>query len=102
MPFGTNCYIVASEQTRDGMVVDPAGDAPTILRSIRELDLKIGLIVATHTHPDHIGAVSPIVEYSKASFAISGGASPPDPLFSKKTAKHTLGFSEGANPTNQP
>ena len=59
MPFGTNCYLVASEQTRDGMVIDPAGDAPRILSNIRELDLKIGLIVATHTHPDHIGAIGP-------------------------------------------
>jgi glyoxylase-like metal-dependent hydrolase (beta-lactamase superfamily II) len=52
------------------MVVDPAGDAPRILSSIHELDLKISLIVATHTHSDHIGAVSPIVEYTKASFAV--------------------------------
>jgi hydroxyacylglutathione hydrolase len=57
MPFGTNCYLVASEQTRDGMVVDPAGDASRILRNIRELGLRIGLIMVTHTHPDHIGAV---------------------------------------------
>ena len=49
MPFGTNCYLVASEQTRDGMVVDPAGDAPRILSNTRELDLNIGLIVVTHT-----------------------------------------------------
>ena len=70
MPFGTNCYLVASEQTRDGMVVDPAGNAPRILSNIRELDLKIGLIVATHTHPDHIGAIGHVVEYTRASFAV--------------------------------
>ena len=58
MPFGTNCYLVASEQTRDGMVIDPAGDAPRILSNIHELNIKIGLIIVTHTHPDHIGAVS--------------------------------------------
>jgi len=70
MPFGTNCYLVASEQTRDGMVIDPAGDAPRILSNIRELGLKIGLIVATHTHPDHIGAIGPIIESTGASFAV--------------------------------
>ncbi len=70
MPFGTNCYLVASEQTRDGMVVDPAGDAPRILSNIRELGLKIGLIVATHTHRDHIGAIGHLVEYTGASFAV--------------------------------
>jgi glyoxylase-like metal-dependent hydrolase (beta-lactamase superfamily II) len=70
MPFGTNCYLVASEQTRDGMVIDPAGDAPIILSNIRELDLKISLVVATHTHPDHIGAIGPIIENTGASFAV--------------------------------
>ncbi len=35
MPFGTNCYLVASEHTRDGMVIDPAGDAKRILSKIQ-------------------------------------------------------------------
>ncbi|MFO7996316.1 MAG: MBL fold metallo-hydrolase [Dehalococcoidia bacterium] len=70
MPFGTNCYLVASERTRDGMVIDPAGDAPRILSNIRELGLKVGLIVLTHTHPDHLGAVRDIVEHTGASFAV--------------------------------
>jgi glyoxylase-like metal-dependent hydrolase (beta-lactamase superfamily II) len=52
------------------MVIDPAGNAPRILSNIRELDLKIGLIVATHTHPDHIGAVGNVAEYTGASFAV--------------------------------
>jgi glyoxylase-like metal-dependent hydrolase (beta-lactamase superfamily II) len=34
------------------------------------LDLKIGLIVATHTHPDHIGAIGHVVENTGASFAV--------------------------------
>ena len=70
MPFGTNCYLVASERTRDGMVIDPAGDAPRILGSIRELDLKIGFIVATHTHPDHIGAIGYVAGHTGAKFAV--------------------------------
>ncbi len=70
MPFGTNCYLVASEQTRDGLVIDPAGDARRVLSNIRELKLRIGLIVATHTHPDHIGALGQIAEYTGAGFAV--------------------------------
>ncbi len=70
MPFGTNCYLVASEHTRDGMVIDPAGDAPRILSNIRELNLKIGLIVVTHTHGDHIGAIGQLVESTGAKFAV--------------------------------
>ena len=70
MPFGTNCYLVASEQTRDGLVIDPAGDASRILDNIRELGLKIGLIVVTHTHADHIGAIRQVIENTGASFAV--------------------------------
>jgi glyoxylase-like metal-dependent hydrolase (beta-lactamase superfamily II) len=69
-PFGTNCYLVGSEQTRDGLVIDPAGDAPGILGSIRELGLKIGLIVVTHTHPDHLGAVADVAQDTGARFAV--------------------------------
>jgi hydroxyacylglutathione hydrolase len=70
MPFGTNCYLVASNKTRDGMVIDPAGDAVRILSNISELNLKIGLIVTTHTHPDHIGAIAHVKEATKAKFAL--------------------------------
>jgi glyoxylase-like metal-dependent hydrolase (beta-lactamase superfamily II) len=52
------------------MVIDPSGDAPKILSNIFELDLKIRLIVATHTHPDHIGAIGHIAKDTGASFAV--------------------------------
>ncbi|MFP3975483.1 MAG: MBL fold metallo-hydrolase [Dehalococcoidia bacterium] len=70
MPFGTNCYLVGSEQTRDGMVIDPAGDANRTLSNISELNLKIGLVMLTHTHPDHIGAVGQVVQATGASFTV--------------------------------
>ena len=70
MPFGTNCYLVASDETRDGMVIDPAGDAARILDNISELGLSIGLIVLTHAHPDHIGAIAQLKETTKAEFAL--------------------------------
>ena len=69
-PIGTNCYIVGSEQTLDGMVIDPAGDAPRIIENIRELKLKIRLIIVTHTHPDHIGAIGEVKEATGADFAV--------------------------------
>jgi glyoxylase-like metal-dependent hydrolase (beta-lactamase superfamily II) len=70
MPFGTNCYLVGSTQTREGMVIDPAGDASRILSSIGELGLRIGLIMVTHTHPDHIGAIGQVKDSTGASLAV--------------------------------
>jgi glyoxylase-like metal-dependent hydrolase (beta-lactamase superfamily II) len=52
------------------MVIDPAGDAVRILNNVSELNLKISLIVATHTHPDHIGAIAQVREATKAKFAL--------------------------------
>ena len=69
-PYGTNCYIVASEQTRDAMIIDPAGEARKILNSITELNLKVAIIVLTHTHPDHIGALNFVKQSTGALFAV--------------------------------
>lgn len=70
MPFGTNCYLVGSNETRDGMVIDPAGDALKIMNNITELGLRIQIIVATHTHPDHLGAARYVKESTGASLAV--------------------------------
>jgi glyoxylase-like metal-dependent hydrolase (beta-lactamase superfamily II) len=69
-PFGTNCYIAGSSETHDGMVIDPAGDATRILKNIKELDLKVGIIVLTHNHADHFGAVAAVKKATEAAFAI--------------------------------
>lgn len=71
-PFASNCYIVGSE-VGEGIVVDPGDDADRILRAIEELNLDIKLIVATHGHIDHIGAVKEVKEATGAQFAIHGG-----------------------------
>jgi len=69
-PFGSNCYIVGSETTKEGMIIDPGSEAKLILGNVAELGLTIKLIVATHTHPDHVGALKDVKEVTKAEFAI--------------------------------
>ena len=66
----TNCYIVGSESTRRGMIIDPGAEAKTILKVIKELRLSISLIVATHTHADHVSALRAVKEETGAEFAI--------------------------------
>ena len=70
MPFLTNCYIVGSEVSREGMIVDPAVDADTIMRNVEELGLTIKLVVATHALGDHTGALGEVLKATKAKFAI--------------------------------
>ena len=69
-PLASNCYIVGSESTKEGMIIDPADEAEEILQSIKELGLKISLIVLTHGHPDHVGALKEIKEATGAEVAI--------------------------------
>ena len=64
--LATNCYIVGSETTREGMVIDPADEASQILKSVKTADLKVKYIVLTHGHPDHFAALS---ELKKATGA---------------------------------
>lgn len=69
-PFASNCYIVGSESTKRGMIIDPGADAKMILRTVKDLGLTIPLIVATHTHPDHVSALKPVKEGTGAEFAL--------------------------------
>lgn len=55
--YAANCYIIYSEISREGIVVDPGGDVEIILGKIDENKLSIKYIVLTHGHGDHIGGV---------------------------------------------
>ena len=68
--MGANCYIVGSEKTKEGLIIDPGEDAPGILNAVRQRSLSIITIVATHSHPDHIGALAQVKESTGAEFAI--------------------------------
>ena len=63
-PLGdqTNCYIIVDENTKDTMVIDPAGEYEKIEAMLKTLDAKLKYIVLTHCHGDHIGAVNKLKE----------------------------------------
>lgn len=69
-PFGTNCYVVGSPSTRLGMIIDPGAEAEAIVGMVRQTGLSISLIVLTHAHVDHIGALSSVKKQTKAQFAL--------------------------------
>ncbi|MFC2001282.1 MBL fold metallo-hydrolase [Chloroflexota bacterium] len=60
--YASNCYIIGSESTKEGMIVDPGAEADEILKSVKELGLDIKIIVMTHGHVDHVGALSKVRE----------------------------------------
>lgn len=54
----TNCYIIVDEDTKETMVIDPAGECDKIEEMLKTLEAKLKYIVLTHCHGDHIGAVN--------------------------------------------
>lgn len=69
-PFASNCYVVGSKSGRQGMVVDPGDDAGQILDRLKELELNIKLIILTHGHIDHTGALKEVKEATGAPIAV--------------------------------
>lgn len=49
-----NCHIVGDPIARDAIVIDPGDDVETILEVIARHELKVGNILITHSHIDHI------------------------------------------------
>jgi len=68
--LATNCYIVGSETTREGMVIDPADEAEVIMETVRSLGLKIKYIVLTHSHPDHFAALADVKKATDADVLV--------------------------------
>ena len=59
--LGTNCYI-ATDENGTAAIIDPGADAHAILRVLQDEGVRIGGILLTHAHFDHIGAVNTLAE----------------------------------------
>lgn len=52
-PLGVNCYIVANDETKEAVVVDPGGHANAIADNLKKEGLTLAAIFLTHGHFDH-------------------------------------------------
>ena len=64
--LGTNCYVVTDENTLNCAVIDPGEESNTILDYIESNHLHCKLILLTHGHFDHVGAVYAVAEETGA------------------------------------
>ncbi|MBI3930811.1 MAG: MBL fold metallo-hydrolase [Chloroflexi bacterium] len=94
-PFASNCYIVGAESNREGMIIDPGAEANRILEKVDDLGLKIKLIVLTHHHRDHIGALKEVKEATGAEVAIHSDEAEYLP---EHSSRDRSGFSHPAPP----
>lgn len=66
-PIGTNTYLVrAAADAAEAVVVDPSGDAGTILRRLEQLDAGCVAILVTHGHFDHVVSLADLAEQTGA------------------------------------
>jgi glyoxylase-like metal-dependent hydrolase (beta-lactamase superfamily II) len=54
-PLQCNCTILADEETREAIVIDPGDEISRIQRRLTALGLTLKQILVTHAHIDHVG-----------------------------------------------
>jgi len=72
-PIDVNCHIVYCQEHRSCIIVDPGDSGKRIARFIEEKELIPKLIVNTHCHADHTGAVSHLADYFGIPFLCHSG-----------------------------
>lgn len=61
-PVSTNTYLCADPETKEAVVVDPAGGGETIFNRAAEQGWHIRALWLTHAHFDHIAGVGELME----------------------------------------
>ncbi|MBV9417245.1 MAG: MBL fold metallo-hydrolase [Solirubrobacterales bacterium] len=66
-PVQENCYIVRRQDSPNALIVDPGDEADKLLEAVNRLGVDtVEAILVTHTHFDHIGAVTPVAKATGA------------------------------------
>ena len=75
-PFMTNSFVLASETTREGVLIDPGDAVEDLLEVVRAEKLTIGHILLTHAHLDHVSGVGRAKAATGAPVVLHAGDRP--------------------------
>lgn len=64
----TNCWIVSDDSEGPAVVIDPGGDSQLILEALG--GRRVGAIILTHGHFDHLGAAADVIAATGAPLAV--------------------------------
>lgn len=71
-PIEENCYVLKDDATGEGIIIDAGDNGQEILNYVRDKGIDVKLLVNTHGHWDHIGAVDVLREALRVPLAIHG------------------------------
>jgi hydroxyacylglutathione hydrolase len=69
-PLESNCFIIADENSKECIVIDPGDEPDRILDVIQTGGFQVKYVVCTHGHFDHVGAVSDIKKDTDAKVVL--------------------------------
>jgi glyoxylase-like metal-dependent hydrolase (beta-lactamase superfamily II) len=69
-PMDNNVYLLVCPRTRDAVLVDASGDAEQVLNEVRQAQARVRMILMTHGHADHWGALGRLRDTLGASVGI--------------------------------
>lgn len=72
-PFVENTYLVWSDGASTALLIDPGDDPALLQAAVEEQQLQVALILLTHGHLDHVGAVDAMRNYSGAPAVATEG-----------------------------
>jgi len=68
--FAMNCYLVFDDRTKEGILIDPGGEAGRIIGIVHDLGVHISSILNTHCHIDHTAEVKYVKDRLEVPFFI--------------------------------
>jgi len=98
-PLEVNCYLIGCENTGKAAVIDPGGDAESIMALLRQHDLTLIMVINTHGHFDHIGANRALLEKTGCALLIHEDDAPLLQRAAEHAALFGLSTSRSPEPT---
>jgi glyoxylase-like metal-dependent hydrolase (beta-lactamase superfamily II)/rhodanese-related sulfurtransferase len=73
-PCGCTSYLIASRQSREAVIIDPAYEIEDYERLLRERGLRLRYVIDTHVHADHVSGARRLAATHEAELCLHESA----------------------------